>query len=53
MMIHPSYKKPKINSGNLRTPVQFWEFVPNDGPEPMEEKRKSYMNVFAWPTIPQ
>ena len=40
MMIHPSYKKPKINSGNLRTPVQFWRFVPNDGPEPMEEKKE-------------
>ena len=47
MMIHPSYKKPKINSGNLRTPVQFWQFVPNDGPEPMEEKREKLYECFC------
>lgn len=47
MMIHPSYKKPKINSGNLRTPVQFWRFVPNDGPEPMEEKREKLYECFC------
>ncbi|WP_376712685.1 phage head-tail adapter protein [Enterococcus faecalis] len=46
-MIHPSYKKPKINSGNLRTPVQFWRFVPNDGPEPMEEKREKLYECFC------
>lgn len=46
-MIHPSYKTPKINSGNLRTPVQFWRFVPNDGPEPMEEKREKLYECFC------
>lgn len=44
-MIHPNYKKPKINSGSLKTHVEFWGFDPNDGPEPGEKKTKSYMNV--------
>ena len=39
-MIHPN-KKPKINSGSLKTRVEFWGFVPNDGPEPGRRKRKA------------
>lgn len=46
-MIHPSYKTPKINSGNLRTPVQFWSFIPNDGPEPGEEKREKLFECYC------
>lgn len=33
----------KIGIGDLRTPVSFFEFVPNDGPEPGElEKEELY-----------
>lgn len=35
-----SYKKPEIGNGELRTPVEFYEYIPNEGPEPGEEKKK-------------
>lgn len=46
-MIHPNYKKPKINSGSLKTRVEFWGFVPNDGPEPGEEKNEKLYECFS------
>lgn len=39
-MINPNYKKPKTGSGDLRTPVRFYEFIPNEGPEPGDEPKK-------------
>lgn len=39
-MINPNYKKPKTGSGDLRTPVLFYEFVPHEGPEPGDEQKK-------------
>lgn len=37
MAINPKYKPPKIGAGELRTPVSFLGYKPNDGPEPGEE----------------
>lgn len=37
------YKPPRVSTGDLRTPVIFYEYTPNDGPEPGEmEKRVLY-----------
>ncbi|WP_342515418.1 phage head-tail adapter protein [Sutcliffiella sp. FSL R7-0096] len=30
------YKPPKVNTGDLRTPVTFYQPKPNEGPEPGE-----------------
>lgn len=40
MAIHPKYKPPEIDSKDLRTPVEFWFYVPNDGPDPGELQEK-------------
>lgn len=38
------YEPPRIHAGELRTPVRFWSYRPNDGPEPGEApKRLEYM----------
>lgn len=39
-MINPNYKKPKTGSGELRTPVIFYEFVPSNGPDPRDVEKK-------------
>ena len=31
------YKPPRVNTGDLRVPVKFYEYKPNDGPEPGEK----------------
>lgn len=34
------YKPPRVHSGELRTPVTFYEYVPNPGPEPGEKEKQ-------------
>lgn len=34
------YKPPRLHSGELRTPVTFYKYVPKQGPEPGEEEEK-------------
>lgn len=34
------YKAPRLHSGQLRTPITFFEKAPNPGPEPGEKKKK-------------
>lgn len=41
------YKKPRIHTGELRTLVRFYEFVPNDGPEPGEKYSKELYRAYA------
>lgn len=38
--MHPDYKKPKTDIGELRIPVSFYGAYPNEGPEPGEGSRK-------------
>lgn len=46
MGINPNYKKPKVSSGELKTPVIFYEYVPNDGPEPGDiEERELFRTM--------
>lgn len=46
-MIKFEYKKPRLNSGDLRTPVTFYEYAPNDGPEPGEVEKKVLYESMA------
>jgi len=41
------YERPRIHNGELRTPVIFYEYVPNDGPEPGEQKEKVLFETRA------
>lgn len=41
------YKPPRVNTGDLRTPVTFYEYAPNNGPEPGEEEKKTLFNAWA------
>ncbi|WP_078597117.1 head-tail adaptor protein [Evansella clarkii] len=42
------YKPPRVHSGELRTPVNFYEFTANDGPLPGGGKQKVFT---AWAKI--
>ena len=48
-MIKFEYKKPRAKSGDLRTPVTFYEYKPSEGPEPGEEE--SHVLYEAWAKI--
>lgn len=41
------YKRQKTNSGDLRTPVQFYEYAPNDGPEAGESEKQVLYEAWA------
>ena len=41
------YRKPETNSGKLRTPVTFYEFQSEDGPEPGKKEKKSLHSCFC------
>lgn len=41
------YKPPRAHSGELRTPVIFYEYAPNEGPEPGESEKKVLFKSWA------
>lgn len=41
------YKPKEITTGDLRTPVVFFEYKPSKGPEPGETKKKELHKCFA------
>lgn len=41
------YKPPRVNTGDLRVPVKFYEYKPNDGPEPGEQIEKVLFECLA------
>ncbi|WP_096269501.1 phage head-tail adapter protein [Paucisalibacillus globulus] len=41
------YKPPRIKTGDLRVPVTFFEYAPNDGPEPGENAKKVLFQCLA------
>lgn len=47
MKMEYNYKGPRIHNGELRTPVTFYEYAPNDGPEPGEKKSETLFETFA------
>lgn len=46
-MIKFEYKKPRANTGDLRTPVIFYEYAPSSGPEPGEEEERELYRCWA------
>ncbi|SDX65098.1 phage head-tail adapter protein [Salimicrobium album] len=46
-MFHEKYKRPTTTSGDLRTPVTFYEYQPNPGPEPGEHQKATLFDCFA------
>lgn len=46
--MHPfKYKPPKVNTGDLRTPITFYEYVADDGPEPGESEKNILFKAWA------
>jgi hypothetical protein len=46
--MHPfKYKPPRVNSGDLRTPITFYEYVADDGPEPGESEKNILFKAWA------
>lgn len=41
------YKPPRISTGDLRTRVTFYEYVPNEGPLPGEKEKKIIYEAWA------
>lgn len=41
------YKPPKVKTGDLRTPVKFFEYTPSEGPNPDEEVKLLLHECFA------
>ncbi|AUJ23119.1 phage head-tail adapter protein [Virgibacillus dokdonensis] len=41
------YKSPRVNAGDLRTPVTFYEYKPNPGPEPGEQEKQVLYDCMA------
>ncbi|MFE0506756.1 phage head-tail adapter protein [Peribacillus butanolivorans] len=41
------YKPPKVNTGDLRTPVIFYEYAANEGPEPGESEKRVLYRTWA------
>lgn len=41
------YKEPRVHTGELRTPVTFYQYQANDGPEPGEEEKKTLYKSWA------
>lgn len=46
--MHPfKYRPPRVHTGELRTPVIFYEYQPSSGPEPGEEEKAVLFSCFA------
>lgn len=37
------YKPPRVKTGDLRTFITFYEYAPNNGPEPGESEKRFFM----------
>ena len=46
-LIKFEYKKPRFNAGDFRTPVTFYEFAENEGPEPGESEKRDIYTTWA------
>ncbi|MDN6491162.1 MAG: phage head-tail adapter protein [Leuconostoc sp.] len=41
------YRAPKVKTGDLRTPVSFYRYIPHHGPEPGEEEEELVHSCYA------
>ena len=46
-MISKTYNPPRVNNGDFRTKVEFYEYVPVEGPEAGKEVKKTLFVSFA------
>lgn len=46
-MFYEKYKRPRITSGDLRTPVTFYGYGPKSGPDPGENEEQTLFQCFA------
>ena len=47
-MMRPfKYEPPRIHTGELRTPITFYEYEANDGPMPGEKEKADLYTCFA------
>lgn len=46
-MKNQKYKPKEITTGDLKTPVVFFEFKPSKGPEPGDVKKKELFECFS------
>lgn len=42
-----NYQAPRLHSGELRTPVTFYEYKPSPGPEPGEQEKRELFSCWA------
>lgn len=47
--MRPQYERPRVQNGDLRTPVIFYSYKPNAGPEPGESKNR--IEYITWAKI--
>lgn len=45
--VHFKHRGNRINTGDLRTPISFYEFAPKEGPEPGEDETRILYECFA------
>lgn len=41
------YKPPRVNTGDLCTPIMFYEYAANEGPEPGESEKNVLYQTWA------
>lgn len=41
------YKPPRVNTGDLRTPITFYDYAENEGPEPGESEKDILYQAWA------
>ena len=41
------YKPPRVKNGDLRTPVTFFEYAPNEGPLPDQTEKRTLYNTWT------
>lgn len=41
------YRKPRVHSGELRTPVIFYKYAPKEGPWPGQEEKRVLFRTWA------
>ena len=46
-MIENNFKQKKTGSGELRTPVSFYAYKPNNGPDPGEDELEKIFQCFC------
>lgn len=49
ILMRPQYERPRVQNGDLRTPVKFYSYKANTGPEPGEAVEK--LEYMTWAKV--